>query len=152
MNDQPATGNIAKGVRLFNEHHFWHAHEAWEALWLTASGEEKTFLHGLIQLAAAYHHVQRGTVRGGVRLFDAAFGKLQRFPDHAGGVGREEAIAVAREHRERIARGDNIAASEFPKLSYNGDLSRSAQRNATAEGTNAGNGSTGQGAAGRSAG
>ena len=40
------------------------------------SGEEKRFLQGLIQLAAAYHHAGRGTNRGGIRLFDAALEKL----------------------------------------------------------------------------
>jgi predicted metal-dependent hydrolase len=110
---------IASGVELFNAQKFWHAHEAWEELWLVSTGDEKTFLQGLIQLAAAYHHVQRGTLRGGVRLFDAAFGKLSRFPEGRDGVGRAEAVAIASRHRERIARGENIAADEFPKLRYN---------------------------------
>lgn len=115
--------NLAAGVDLFNAHHFWHAHEAWEGIWLASSGEEKIFLQGLIQLAAAYHHVQRGTFRGGVRLFDASFAKLERFPNGTYGVDRDVAIAVAREHREQIARGENIDAGEFPKLSYNCGLS-----------------------------
>jgi predicted metal-dependent hydrolase len=111
--------DIEKGIALFNDHHFWHAHEAWEEIWLQASGEEKIFLQGLIQLAAAYHHVQRGTFRGGVRLFDAAFRKLERFADGYHGVDRTEAVAVAIQHREKIARGENIDAGEFPKLRYN---------------------------------
>ena len=110
---------IEKGIALFNEHHFWHAHEAWEAIWLRASGEEKVFLQGLIQLAAAYHHVQRRTFRGGVRLFDAALRKLERFADGYRGVDRTEAVAVAIRHRQKIARGENIDAGEFPKLRYN---------------------------------
>ena len=107
------------GVRLFNEREFWHAHEAWEELWLHASGDEKIFLQGLIQLAAAYHHVQRGTFRGGVRLFDAALRKLERFENGHDGIDRSEAIAAAIVHREKIARGDHIAPDQFPKLRYN---------------------------------
>ncbi|HEU4887526.1 MAG TPA: DUF309 domain-containing protein [Thermoanaerobaculia bacterium] len=110
---------IEKGVVLFNSHQFWHAHEAWEELWLHASGEEKIFLQGLIQLAAAYHHVQRGTFRGGVRLFDAALRKLERFANGRDGIDRGDAIAAAIGHREKIARGENIDAGEFPKLRYN---------------------------------
>jgi uncharacterized protein len=109
----------AGGVRLFNEQKFWHAHEAWEEHWLRAGGEEKTFLQGLIQLAAAYHHVQRGTFRGGVRLFDAALAKLERFSDGYAKIDRREAIIAAIAHREKIARGENIDAGEFPKLRYN---------------------------------
>jgi predicted metal-dependent hydrolase len=110
---------LENGVALFNAHQFWHAHEAWEELWLHASGEDKVFLQGLIQLAAAYHHVQRGTLRGGVRLFDAALRKLERFADGYRAIDRTEAVAAAVLHRERIARGENIDAGEFPKLRYN---------------------------------
>ena len=110
---------IERGVALFNEREFWHAHEAWEEIWLQATGEEKVFLQGLIQLAAAYHHVQRGTFRGGVRLFDAAFRKLEPFADGYFGIDRAEAVRVARGAREKIARKKNIDAGEFPKLRYN---------------------------------
>ena len=110
---------IEKGVALFNDRQFWHAHEAWEELWLQSKGEEKVFLQGLIQLAAAYHHVQRGTFRGGVRLFDAALRKLERFAGDYHEIDRAEAVAAAARHCERIARGENIDAGEFPKLRYN---------------------------------
>jgi uncharacterized protein len=119
---QPVTSNqqqIARGVALFNSHDFWHAHEAWETIWLTADGDEKRFLQGLIQLAAAYHHVKRGTLRGAIRLFDAAAAKLAGFPEGYLDVMRAEAAAVSIVHRERVARGERIDASEYPKLSYN---------------------------------
>ena len=111
--------NLEEGVALFNEQKFWHAHEAWERDWLEASGPEKRFLQGLIQLAAAYHHVQRGTNRGGLRLFDAALEKLEGFPDNHLGVNRTEAVARASEHRERMSRGEHIDAREYPKFRYN---------------------------------
>ncbi len=110
---------IEEGISLFNEQKFWHAHEAWERIWLTATDPQKRFLQGLIQLAAAYHHVQRGTYSGGVRLFDAAQEKLLPFPAGYEGVDREEAVAAAAVHREKIARGDGIDTNELPKLRYN---------------------------------
>jgi predicted metal-dependent hydrolase len=115
MPDNP----LLRGLTLFNEHEFWHAHEAWEELWLPATGERKTFLQGLIQLAAAYHHVRRGTFRGAVRLFDAALAKLAPFPAGYGGVDRGEAVEIAAVHRQKIARGEKIGREEFPKLRYN---------------------------------
>jgi len=108
-----------RGVELFNAQRFWDAHEAWEEPWLTATGEERQFLQGLIQLAAAYVHVQRGTFRGGVRLFDSAFEKLEPFPDGYHGVGRAGAVEAARRHRAQIARGEGIDPGELPKLRYN---------------------------------
>lgn len=111
--------SLAEGISLFNDHEFWHAHEAWERIWLAAAGEEKRFLQGLIQLAAAYHHVQRRTYRGGVRLFDAALTKLAAFPDRHLGIDRAEAVERAALHRDRIAAGEEIAEKDFPKLRYN---------------------------------
>jgi predicted metal-dependent hydrolase len=113
------TGQLAEGITLFNDQKFWHAHEAWERDWLVADGDEKIFLQGLIQLAAAYHHVQRRTYSGGVRLFDAALEKLSRVSAGFFGVDRSEAVARAAEHRQRIARGEHIDAVDFPKLRYN---------------------------------
>jgi len=117
--EQPATSNISEGIALFNAQKFWHAHEAWERDWLGATDPHKQFLQGLIQLAAAYHHVQRGTFRGGVRLFDAALRRLSNFPSGYANVERGAAVAAALVHRERIARGEQIAPGEFPTLGYN---------------------------------
>ena len=107
---------LEPGIRLFNDHQFWHAHEAWETFWLEAKDPEKRFLQGLIQLAAAYHHVQRGTLRGAGRLFDAALAKLDPFPEGYGGVNRAEVVDAARRHRMRIAAGEEIDAREYAKL------------------------------------
>ena len=110
---------LEQGIVQFNAHEFWHAHESWEQLWLPAENPHKQFLQGLIQLAAAYHHVQRGTFSGGVRLFDAALRRLEPFPPAYAGIDRAGAVEAAREHRERIARGEGIDGKDFPKLRYN---------------------------------
>jgi predicted metal-dependent hydrolase len=124
---------MKRGIDLFNEREFWHAHEAWEELWLVARGERKRFLQGLIQLAAAYHHVKRGTLRGAARLFDAAIEKLSPFPPEYEGVDRAEAVSAALVHRRKISEGEAIEASEYPKLRYNATTS-STQRNLTHRG------------------
>ena len=111
---------LITGIAQFNDHDFWHAHESWEELWLAAEGDRKQFLQGLIQLAAAYHHVKRGTSpRGAVRLFDAALRRLQPFPEGYERVNRTDACATARIHREQVVNGVRIEADQYPKLGYN---------------------------------
>jgi predicted metal-dependent hydrolase len=111
------------GVEHFNALRFWEAHESWEELWLAAQSDLEQFLQGLIQLAAAYHHVRRGTWRGGLRLFDAALRRLEAFPTVYCGIDRTDAVKAAQVHRERIARllqagaSDPLPDSEYPKLS-----------------------------------
>jgi predicted metal-dependent hydrolase len=119
---------VGAGVALFNAAEFWHAHERWERLWLVAKDPERRFLQGLIQLAAAYHHVKRGTLRGAVRLFDAALTKLEPYADGYLGVDRTDAITASIVHRRCVMQGDAIEASDYPKLRYNSSTS-SIQRN-----------------------
>jgi predicted metal-dependent hydrolase len=111
------SSHFLAGVRHFNAHEFWEAHEAWETIWLVAASDVEQFLQGMIQLAAAYHHVKRGTHRGGVRLFDAALRRLMPFPVRWSGIDRAAAEETARRHRERIAlSNDRVPPAEFPEL------------------------------------
>ncbi len=64
---------------MFNSQHFFEAHEALEALWLKEQGDEKQLLHGLIQVAAAFHHYQRGNCEGFRSLLDKGTRKLAQF-------------------------------------------------------------------------
>lgn len=70
---------IAEGIDLFNTRKFFEAHEALEAVWLTAAGDKKVFLHGLIQIAAAFHHQSRGNARGFRSLLEKGSRKLAPF-------------------------------------------------------------------------
>jgi len=111
-----------EGVEHFNALRFWDAHESWEELWLVAQSDLEQFLQGLIQLAAAYHHVRRGTWRGGVRLFESALRRLEAYPVVYCGIDRSAAVSAARVHRERIAGllqsggTEALPEAEYPKL------------------------------------
>lgn len=111
--------NLRRGIDLFNAAEFWKAHEAWEEDWLVARGDEKTFLQGLIQLAAAFHHIRRGTLPGAGRLIEAALAKLESFPPGFAGIDRSEAVAAALQRRKQITRGEVVSAEDFPLLRYN---------------------------------
>jgi uncharacterized protein len=68
------------GVSLFNRKKFFEAHEAWEEIWLRATLPEKTFLQGLIQVTAAFHHHSRGNLHGMESLLRRGLVKLDEFP------------------------------------------------------------------------
>jgi hypothetical protein len=77
---------IARGVGLFNRGRWFAAHEAWEAAWQEAPAEERAFLEGLVQLAAALHlRTRRGGTRGAAHLLAQALVLLEDYrPAHAG--------------------------------------------------------------------
>jgi uncharacterized protein len=81
-----AQGALAEGLRCYQAREFFAAHEAWESVWLGAKEPEKTFLQGLIQVTAAFHHLQRNNLRGTASLLQAALGRLERYPSHFGGI------------------------------------------------------------------
>jgi len=81
---------LQEGIKLFNSQRFFEAHEALEALWLTQHGAEKNFLHGLIQVAAAFHHYQRGNGEGFRSLLEKGAEKLARFSEASHGIDIED--------------------------------------------------------------
>src|SRR5580704_2631430 len=92
-------GALAEGLRLYDAGEFFTAHEAWESLWLRLPEPEKTFLQGLIQVTAAFHHLQRNNPLGTVLLLQAALRRLDRYPASFGGIS----VALLRHDiRERL--------------------------------------------------
>jgi predicted metal-dependent hydrolase len=90
-----------RGLQHFNAREFFEAHEVWEEIWLAEAEPEKTFLQGIIQIAAAFHHYRRGNSDGAETLLAAGIVKIMRFPaDHRG-----LAIHVLREEAKWWARG-----------------------------------------------
>ncbi len=113
--------HLLKGIHHFNAREFWEAHEAWETIWLVAESEIEQFLQGLIQIAAAYHHVQRRTYRGAPRLFAAALKRLEPFPLIFCGLDRTEVDSSARRHRAWLESAAGapkrpLREDEYPKL------------------------------------
>jgi uncharacterized protein len=79
-------GDLFEGLRCFHSGAFFEAHEHWELVWLAAQEPEKTFLQGLIQVAASFHHFQRGNSAGTVSLLRSALSRLETYPEVFGGI------------------------------------------------------------------
>lgn len=111
---------LAEGIEHFNSRRFWEAHESWEAIWLESAEPDKTFLQGLIQLTAACHHFRRGTLSGGIRLFDAAAEKLGGYSEGCMGVSRTRALGLARllrDHAEGLV-SQGRQESKLPEVMF----------------------------------
>jgi len=86
MAPRDSAKKFERGVADFNAGRFFEAHEVWEELWLAAVEPEKTYLQGLIQVAAAFHHFARGNSRGAQSLLAAGIAKLTGCPENFCGV------------------------------------------------------------------
>jgi len=72
---------LQEGCDLFNDGRFWHAHEAWEAMWnglkrRHAPEQEILLVQGLIQTAALLLHHQRRNVPGVTKQWEKLQPKL----------------------------------------------------------------------------
>ncbi len=76
-----------RGISHFNAQEFFEAHEVWEEIWLVEAEPEKTFLQGIIQIAAAFHHYCRENAEGTETLLAAGIVKLSRFPKRSSRSG-----------------------------------------------------------------
>lgn len=79
-------GELAEGLRCYCAGEFFLAHEHWEAVWLKSEEPEKTFLQALIQVTAAFHHLQRNNTVGAASLLQAALRRLAPYPTSFGGI------------------------------------------------------------------
>lgn len=96
-----------EGAILFNSAEWFEAHEAWETIWLDSSGDEKVFLQGLIQAAAALHLVRLNRLSGARRVFASSIAKLERTIDLA-----REVIDVDGLLQQLRTRSQSIGSSE----------------------------------------
>lgn len=68
-------------IRRYNAGRHWYAHEVLEDLWReTDDPERRRFYQGIIQLAAAFVHAERGNMRGVRRLLAKGGAKLAAVP------------------------------------------------------------------------
>jgi len=107
---------VVEGLHLFNTQKFFEAHEALEEVWLKAEGDEKIFLHGLIQVAAAFHHHSRGNPAGFRSLLEKGMRKLNRFGDEMEGVNLAALRQQVQPWRDHLARAPHSRPAVELKL------------------------------------
>jgi len=110
--------SLAEGLRCYQSQQFFQAHEHWEIIWLQCQQPEKTFLQALIQMAAAFHHLQRNNSRGAASLLHAALRKLERYPPLFAGVDVESLRAEIEAWLALLEARDSPLRPPFPQIRF----------------------------------
>ena len=74
------------GLELFNAGEYFEAHEALETAWRAERGPIRSLYQGVLQVAVAYLHIQRGNYEGAIALAERARNKLEGWPEICRGV------------------------------------------------------------------
>ena len=95
---------VLRFVARFDRGEYWLAHEELEDLWL----EDRSDLYkGLIQIAAAFVHVDRNNWNGAAKMFASAIRLLKDYPARQQGFDLErirECASAALDHVEALRR------------------------------------------------
>lgn len=68
---------FAMALELFNSGAWYEAHDAFEELWHEQVNPERRLLQGIIQIAVAHVHLERGNARGATILLGEGIGRLK---------------------------------------------------------------------------
>ena len=110
-------GALADGLRCYADKAFFDAHEHWEGVWLKCDEPEKTFLQALIQITAAFHHLQHGNPVGTSSLLRSALRRLDSYSAKYGGLDVEQLRSSIRDWLEALSLDASPAELlPFPKI------------------------------------
>jgi uncharacterized protein len=107
-----------QGIAYFNACEFFEAHETWEDLWKSYSGELRLFYKGLIQAAVALHHFGNGNIRGARKVYFTSRNYLEQYRPVCVGLDLEKFLG------EFDACFAVVAANqeEYPKIDLDPEL------------------------------
>ncbi len=109
-------GALAEGLRCYSNGEFFLAHEHWESVWLKREEPEKTFLQALIQITAAFHHLQRKNPGGAASLLRAALRRLDSFPANYEGIAVEAVRESVRAWLRALDHEDTSPQLPIPRI------------------------------------
>ena len=73
-----ADPRFQQAIDLFNTQEWYAAQDVFEEICHETADPERRSLQGILQVAVAQLHLQRGNIRGATILFGEALGRLQR--------------------------------------------------------------------------
>jgi hypothetical protein len=125
------SAQLRKGIEEFNSQYYFEAHDTWEELWREASGPERLFLQGLIQVAVGMYHREHGNLRGAEGQLSKALSKLALYLPVYQGILTEELTKKVRECLDDLLAvpGKNSPAWKpkfVPRISFFGSNERMA--------------------------
>ena len=69
---------LYEAIHLFNSANWYPAHDAFEELWHETIGPERDVIQGVLQVAVAQLHLERGNKSGATILYGEGLGRLRK--------------------------------------------------------------------------
>ncbi len=103
-------------VVLFNRRSWYEAHDAFEEIWHETAGSDRRLLQGILQIAVAHVHLERGNLRGATILLGEGVGRLSSAKSGDLGLDLPSFRDQARLRLEALQQEIDPVALPFPEL------------------------------------
>jgi uncharacterized protein len=109
-----------RGLEEFNGQRYFEAHEVLEDLWHEYRDADRIFIQGLIQIAAAFYHLQSRNLKGALSQFNKGSEKLTHFLPAYKDVSVAKLLDDVRENLQRIQQTANVRFDSitYPRIQY----------------------------------
>lgn len=110
---------IRRAAALFNAGLFFECHEFLEAIWRAAPPEQRGFYHGLILIAAAFYHHEKGNLHGTRIKLTQGIKYLEPYLPVAHGVQLDRWMNALAPFRSRVESGQGTGVlnpSDIPRI------------------------------------
>lgn len=111
-----ADPRLGAAIALFNVGEWYACHDGFEELWHETAGPMRPVLQGILQVAVAHLHLERGNLRGATILLGEGLGRLQGCGNEALGVDLDTLRSRAAARLLALQAGSDPEALPLPTL------------------------------------
>ncbi len=112
-----ADPRFGEAVRLFNAGEWYACHDGFEELWHETQAPCRKVLQGILQIAVAHLHLERGNRRGATVLLGEGLGRLQGAGDECFGLDLNQLRQRSRDRLLALQQEQDPDALALPALS-----------------------------------
>ena len=111
-----ADTRLGEAIFLFNSGDWYACHDCFEALWHETAGPMRPVLQGILQIAVAELHLERGNCRGATILMGEGLGRLKACPPNALEIDLVALINSSMQRLLALQQQRSIEGLELPRL------------------------------------
>ncbi|MBM5783485.1 MAG: DUF309 domain-containing protein [Cyanobacteria bacterium K_DeepCast_35m_m1_288] len=107
---------FGEAVRLFNAGEWYACHDGFEELWHETQAPCRRVLQGILQIAVAHLHLERGNRRGATVLLGEGLGRLQNAGPAQLGLDLDQLRQQARARLQALQQEQDPTGLPLPQL------------------------------------
>jgi len=104
------------GVAAFNQGEWYECHDDFEAVWHETQGRLRPVLQGILQIAVAHHHLERGNHRGATVLLGEGLGRLAAAEPCELGLDIQKLQQSSQRRLGALQQGSSLDSLSLPRL------------------------------------